>query len=379
MEADTSRSSGTQDPPWLVGFAELEKAVANSRRQTDYVRDAGTRLNADRRRRREKLIDRRAAISKASKALSDLDNGDLPYVVLRSEFVARRNPRTWPPEDRRREEIRTRPDNTKLLHERNPHAHGLVLGGLLVNQMDAARADYDPARTSELVRQNVFNSRDAASWVTLTGLEGGHPRERRRRLNRAIQALFNCDLVGLGEGAHPYRGFKFNCEDGSGKPYKMPAESNRSELLCLPVQFFTSAWHLVLPPPHLATFLAIARQADWLHYHRSQESAAGVYLADQLRWSYLGLSDEAYETIHELEEFGLIDVIDPMPNRQRGRLKPSDQGLPGGANKRVCYQLKEKVFGGRPSSDAMYNSELLSRPAIEVLIEQLGKPTPRYS
>jgi hypothetical protein len=361
-----------------VGFPDLALALSDSQRHADYVRDAGARLNADRKKRRERLVDRKSGIDKASDALADLDAGDIPYVVVRSDFVSRPSPRTWPPEDRRKEEIRSRPGNTRLLHERNPHAHGLFLGGLFVQQMDTIRAGLDPRRTAASPRQNVFNTRDAASWVTLTGLDGGHPRERRKRLNRALKALYDCDLVGLGRGAHPYGNFRFNCEDGSGRAYKMPGEASQSDLLFLPVQFFTSGWHLVLPPAHLATFLAIARQADWVHYKRPHESAAGIYLADQLRWSHLGLTDEAYETIHELEEFGLIDVFDPMSNRRRGRLKVNAAGADTSSTRKVCYRLKENVFGGRPSSEAMYNSELLSRPAIEVVIEQLSKPTPRY-
>ena len=31
-------------------------------------------------------------------------------------------------------------------------------------------------------------------------------------------------------------------------------------------------------------------------------------------------SGETYEAIHELAEFGLIDIHDPMPNRRRGRI-----------------------------------------------------------
>jgi hypothetical protein len=378
MDQDAeSRASAAAAGFWSIGLPD----TAASLRQAEYMTAAAARVSADRRQRREKLIARKAAITKATKRLTELDAGDAPYVAVRSGFIRRIVPRPYPPEDRRKEDL-GRPPNTQLLRERNPHAHGVLLGGLYAHQMDAARMSMVPlvpAVAADL-RQNVFSDGDLASWVTLSGLDWGQPRERRRRLNRALGALFNCNLVSLGSAPHPYRHFGFNCEDGSGHPYKLPSEQTRSGYLFLPVQFFTSGWHLVLSPAHLATFLSVAHQSDWVHYYRPEESGDGVFMADQLRWSHLGLADEAYETIHELEELGLITVVDPMPNRRRGRIRASTEAEGTGSSaKKECYRLRENVFGGRPSAEAMYNSAALGRPAVEVVLEQLAKPAPRFA
>ena len=39
------------------------------------------------------------------------------------------------------------------------------------------------------------------------------------------------------------------------------------------------------------------------------------------RWAVYGISGEAYEAIHELEEFGLLSVYDTMPHRRHGKLR----------------------------------------------------------
>lgn len=360
---------------WSVGLPD----GAASTRQIEYMSAAAARVAADRKRRREKLVARKGAITKATKRLAELDTGDVPYVAVRPDFIRRKDPRSYPPENRRKEDI-GRPPNTQLLRERNPHAHGVLLGGLYAYQMDAARMSMAPVVATDQ-RQNVFSDGDLASWTTLSGLDWGQPRERRRRLNRALTALSNCNLVRLDSGPHPYRHFGFNCEDGSGHPYRLPATANKSHYLFLPVQFVTSGWHLVLSPAHLATFLAIAYQSDWVHYNRPEESGNGVFMADRLRWSHFGLADEAYETIHELEEFGLISVVDTMPNRSRGRIRPADelQDASEGSAKKECYRLKELVFGGRPSAEEIYNSAVLGRPAVEVVLERLGKQAPRFA
>jgi hypothetical protein len=47
-----------------------------------------------------------------------------------------------------------------------------------------------------------------------------------------------------------------------------------------------------------------------------------IFLAESLRCDHLGLSDEAYLSIHQLAEFGLIDTDDPVEGRRRGRIPP---------------------------------------------------------
>ena len=52
----------------------------------------------------------------------------------------------------------------------------------------------------------------------------------------------------------------------------------------------------------------------------------GVGLPRSKRWAVYGISGEAYEAIHELDEFGLLTVHDTMPHRRHGKLRPLPAG-----------------------------------------------------
>ena len=45
-------------------------------------------------------------------------------------------------------------------------------------------------------------------------------------------------------------------------------------------------------------------------------------LLNTLAGSWYGVSGEAYGALHELEEFGLIQVHDPMTTRKKGKFTP---------------------------------------------------------
>jgi hypothetical protein len=89
----------------------------------------------------------------------------------------------------------------------------------------------------------------------------------------------------------------------------------------------------------------------------------------------LGLSDEAYLSIHQLAEFGLIDKDDPMPNRRRGRIQPEKTG----GKRPQPYQLTATVLNGMLSHDRVFNLDVFKRPAIEVAIDRLNWPMARYA
>ncbi len=82
--------------------------------------------------------------------------------------------------------------------------------------------------------------------------------------------------------------------------------------------FFRHGWHLVLTDHELVTLLAIIDRTGYIRrVERSRElHDMGVDLKEAVRYTTYGLSGEAYNSIHMLARFGLINLIDPMPDRR---------------------------------------------------------------
>jgi hypothetical protein len=74
-------------------------------------------------------------------------------------------------------------------------------------------------------------------------------------------------------------------------------------------------------------------------------SQRGVAVPQSVRGSVYGVSGEAYSAIHELAEFRLLKVVDPMPNRRRGKIRHlapdqrAAQETEGASFNPVPYQL----------------------------------------
>lgn len=130
--------------------------------------------------------------------------------------------------------------------------------------------------------------------------------------------------MSLNDTGQRYANSTFCREDGSGRNYVIPRGTPAApKHLCIPTEFFTTGWHLVLTLNELTTFLAVCHVADLRLQH---DRSTVMFLAEWFRYSMLGLTDEAYVSIHELAEFGLIEVTDPMPNRKRGRIQAGQKG-----------------------------------------------------
>ncbi len=132
----------------------------------------------------------------------------------------------------------------------------------------------------------------------------------------------------LGDTGQRYATHRLNREDGSGHAYTIPrGDPDIPQHLCLPTEFFTTGWHLVLTPSELATFLAVCHAADRkLPRVADGQTPRRIYLTESLRRDNLGLSDEAYLSIHQLAEFGLIETDDTVEGRRRGRIPPKLTG-----------------------------------------------------
>ncbi|TQC41943.1 hypothetical protein EEB14_51760 [Rhodococcus sp. WS4] len=71
----------------------------------------------------------------------------------------------------------------------------------------------------------------------------------------------------------------------------------------------------------------------------------GVDLKEAVRYTTYGLSGEAYNSIHMLARFGLITLIDPIPNRRNPTpaklrpITPPGDDEKADSNSRVPYRL----------------------------------------
>jgi len=370
-------------PTWTVGFPALVRGMEPPSRESAYLSEAEKNLYASRESRLVHLRNAvtRNAIDRATERLSDMAHPDLDYVVIRTPFIygphLLPNPPT-PYMDGGADFATIPPPLTRVLRRKNQHAIALYLTLLFVRQVHVFRAAAgNPAAAGPRRRKAVYNLDGSFSEASLIGLPSWNRRNQRRVFNRALDALEKAELVDLGRSGQRYATYTLNCEDGSGHAYTVPAgDPDVPQHLCLPTEFFTAGWPMILTPSEVAAFLAICHYADRrLPRNPDGQTPRRIYLAKSERDNYLGLSDEAYESIHQLAEFGLIDVHDPVDGRRRGRISPE---LTGG-KRPDPYLLDPTVLGGFPSHERVFNLDAFKQPAIETAIDRLSQPLPRYA
>lgn len=307
-----------------------------SGRQHAFMEQAATVHQADRRRRLGRLRAKSEAIATARDAYAALERPESSVsaeVRVRPQFVRLARPRQrppGPPTSQLRWDLATRPPLTKLVH-RDSHALAFFLSALFVAHGQARHGRAFQNEWSINVRQG-----GKPHWAALGGLSdpGLATRARRARVTRALDELAKADLVEFGSGQGKYEGFSLRTEDGDGRRYWLPGERD-GNILLLPASFFTQAWHLVLKPREIVMLLAV------LEHHRrlrSRGSTVPVALPMLVRDTEYGISGEVYGSIHELEEFGLIEIHDPMPNRRRGKIRKRDAVVGEGADPESSFE-----------------------------------------
>jgi hypothetical protein len=306
-------------------------------RQREYMARVGKRLRAEREQRRKDLSDRRLALERAVATYHDLDRGEDPFIGVRGAFVrlGQQRPERDDPElgesaepplltdddevaqpdpvsTAAHYEVSTRPPLTRLIH-RQTNALRLLLTAIYVAHVET------PPRRRFVNHHGItavpLGGR-AHSWAKLCGLADGSVRARRARVTRALDELARHQLVALGKDRQRYEGFELLSEDGSERPYRRP----NALFVQLPAGLFYNGWHLVLTPAEMATYLIVR---DAFYEHDGGARRTGVAIPEILRYRTYGLSGEVYASIHELQEFGLIEIIDTMPNRRGGKVKPT--------------------------------------------------------
>ncbi len=183
-------------------------------------------------------------------------------------------------------------------------------------------------------------------WSTLCGRQGGTPRARYARMQRDVDALETAHVVRRRAGTRQGEpNLNFLSDTGTGDAYELPAALDPN-VIPLPATYFRNGWHLVLTQQEQLMLLTVHDAYARMRYDRLGWEEDGVPLTQHQRWSLYGVSGETYETIHELEEFGLITIHDPMATRTKGKFTPptdeerAEYEAQGYAFSPVPYQLK---------------------------------------
>lgn len=343
--------------------------LARAERQQEWRAQSVRTLTEERTRRRRRLESGEAeeAVRRARDACEALAEPNVE-LRLRSSFVAladlrpalqpdgQQDPEEPSVAERRRRDWATRPPATRLAM-RKSHALSTYLSMVYATQADPEAVR--PGWTNP--RANVNKTGGLAPWSVVAGRWANSPKASRLRLNRDLDDLARADLVRLGGHKEQgrYERFTLLSDDGSGSSYKVPGKSHAwPDVLTLPGDFVRQGWTVVLSTAELAALLVVRHAAAALPRAPGQP---GVGIPRSTRDRRYGLSGEAYEAVHELNEFGLLELYDPMPQRRGGRLRQpppetqAAQGADGESLAAVPYQL------------AVPDDSVFTRPALETV------------
>jgi hypothetical protein len=333
---------------------------AQHARQSDYQRKASERAAGERQRRLRELQASTRGFNRAVEQLVELTQEQPAELVIRRRFVRLPTPRPAPQEsderpmaERINADVQSRPPCSALVH-RPSLALSLYLSALLEAQARTPKAGALPARS-----RRPLVAREG--WATLLGYSHLPAARRRERLRRALDQLEKRGLVLLGPARthRRYDDFELQSDDGEGRNYTVPG---KAQSFAVPLNFFTSGWHLVLEPREIATWLMLKEMTDFLLDPEAVNSD-GVGVAPSQRHERYGITSEVYEAHRELTELGLLETIDTVPGRRHGRIDPSGEDTPS-----YLETLRFHI-----------NKEALSNNALEVALRQFKFPiAPRY-
>lgn len=306
---------------------------ADRKRQAEWRAQNVEKIKTARAARLESLDGDREAIVDATHEYSRLDEGNVPSILLRRQFVALDTARqlrsvhdgdaeelvefqSEAAQQRRAREIATRPPLTRLTH-RHSNALSLYLTAVYVAHLEAK-----PGSTFTNTRRNALGTKERRAWIVLSGLSAAPTKAAKRaRMRRALDELAIADLAALDRSGRQKRYEKWSLlsDTGTDAPYRVPSERD-PDALAVPASFFYNGWHLALSPGEIAMLLAIMHR-NWQRGGTLEpEGRQWVSLPEPVRQKIYGISDELYLHAQQLIEFGLIDFNDPMPTRRRGKI-----------------------------------------------------------
>jgi hypothetical protein len=320
----------------LIKLPPLDpEEVRRTEKRMTYWQQLHDRVTEERGNRLRRLRSQESAIRQATELYQQIDNGQASDGIrLRIPFVSippgRANGKNTDSGDESapaegempRRLASSRPPLSRLIFRRSRSL------SLYLTCVYVAHLEFSPG--TQVVNEHGINGRRSdqrpQSWARLAGMAGtGNNRARRARVVRALDQLHAANLVALSSRSDKYEKFELLKDDGSGERYLVPGLDS-GDFLTLPNSFFYYGWHLALEANEIATYLALWEASVRLASALKRLGQPGVALPERVRSSRYGLSDEAYESIHNLEEFGLVKIHDPMPNRRYGRFSRSDSG-----------------------------------------------------
>lgn len=336
--------------------------------QVRFMQRAIETHRAARAQRLKELTGRASSITSAMEEYERIDTKDVTEIRIPAGFVRL-------PEERpsslwesalpytplvQKREVTTRPPMTRLVN-RDSNALSLLLTALFIAQLEGEPGtNYINGHPNTYVKSGSDNG---PAWARLAAIEQPTDTLRltRTRVVRALQALERHNIVApnlTSSGRKSWDPFRLKSADGSGGPHRVIGDGAHWKLrVDVPVGFFLQGWHLVLDPTEIVTFLAIVEMTRRQRgYPRRTAGDVGIALPIRVRRGWYGLSDEAYEAIHLLEEFGLIGIQDTMTGRNRGKIKAYADGDKDGSRAPEPYRL---IY------PAENEAAVFSEPAIE--------------
>lgn len=338
----------------------------NKARRAEFATSLRKTAETARVKRKTDLVNRTKAVESALAAYQELDVGNHPEIQIRREFVRLTSPRPAPNTEipyieRRDEDLRTRPPLTQLIHRQH---NGLAF---YLTAIYAAHLVCPPGTAAINKWHNTFYR---PSWALLTGMHTDSREARHRRVVRALQKLEHWNLVTAGREGKTGRFSEWvlNSENSSGQRYEVPGTSiTAKQVVRVPCWFFYNGWHLVLEPREIATYLAIQEMTQSIPPHLR---ADGVALPTSVRWTDYGLSEDVYSSsIHELDDFGLIELIDPMlSHRELGKVSNLDHA---NLSEHPLMPYRFAIPSRRPR-----HANLSQKSALEVVLGDLQHEWP---
>lgn len=157
----------------------------------------------------------------------------------------------------------------------------------------------------------VTPAQDEADWAKLLGIPAVG-KARTVRTHEPLRRLQTLRFVKYPEN-RPSK-FTLLSEDGTGRPWTRPELDPLEPYFNIPFDFWRNRWYLWLTPAEIATLFAI--------YHAwsvapGKAGVEGLGLPESVRRSVYDMSGERYSAIHELIEFGLLEMVTPSLRPRR--------------------------------------------------------------
>ena len=309
------------------------------------------------------------ALRRAVDGYRAIDDGDVPQIALRQEFIRLREPRQldgstadanidrFEPSHqmaRRRDELElvTRPPLTRMVH-RSSRALALYLTAVYVAHLETRPGQVFPNQ-----RHNVAQVGDLAPWCRLAGMTGpSQSRAGRARVSRALDEVCSSQVANIREpGArNRYSSWIMLDDSGSEDAIHHLGKADGPWYVCLRASFIRVGTSYCQPTEIAMLLGSAGHEHNWISVAAWPPMAKVQLSPSRCARNFYGITGETYIHVHELEEFGLLQIFDPMPGRNAEEIRDTiNSAADGGRSQRAMTSVGESDQANDPP-------ELLSR------------------